>query len=496
MSANHATTASFSAPKPAHTPRATRSPRVMQTFANPQRTLSGLRRTALGLAAIGVSFHGVAAAQDDSVVIEAGKVVVKPGEIIENGVIVIQGGRITAVGAQGEVEVPWELPVIGGPDHVAFPGMVEAHSSRGMDRANENIDVAPFLDVRDSLDPINVYFEDCLRWGITTVNIQQGANCVVGAKGRIVKPMGITVEEMTVRPLHGLKLSAQPKGGKSRATQSQALRTAFGDLQTYLEEIVQDARDGGDYAKREALYQGRELEGEDAEGRKMEGAAWTVDGLELIPRGAIDEKQAPLLDLVEGRRAAYFYCGAPREVHTALSVAKQNGFLGRTVLVLGNSCFKAADKIAASGVSVVLTGSLMHTERDPVTGEEIETFVPEVYAEKGITYALSSQDSSTNSLWFQALRAIGHGLDQEAALAAVTTAPAEILGLSADVGSLEAGKHGNVVLLTGDPLASDTWVDHVVIEGTHAYDRAADVRNKYVYEGEKPTGAKAGDGQN
>lgn len=468
----------------------------MQTLANPQRFLSGIQRTALTCAVATAAFVSTAAAQGDSVVIEAGKVVVKPGETIENGVIVIQDGRITAVGAQGDVEVPWDLPVIGGPDHVAFPGMVEAHSSRGMDRSNENVDVAPFLDVRDSIDPINVYFEDCLRWGITTVNIQQGANCVIGAKGRIVKPMGITVEEMTVRPIHGLKLSAQPKSGKSRATQAQALRTAFDDLRMYLEEIVQDAKDGGDYAKREALYQGRELEGEDAEGRPMKGSAWTVEGLELIPRGAIDEKQAPLLDLVEGRRAAYLYCGSPREVHTALSIAKDNGFLGRTTLVLGSSCWKAADVIAEAGVSVVLTGSLMYTERDPVTGEEVETFVPEVFADKGITYALSSADSSTNSLWFQALRAIGHGLDKEAALAAVTTAPAEILGLSDDVGSIEAGKHGNVVLLTGDPLASDTWVDHVVIEGRHAYDRAADVRNKYVYEGEQPTGAKAGDGQN
>ena len=33
--------------------------------------------------------------------------------------------------------------------------------------------MAPFLDVRDSIDPISFFFEDCLRSGILTMNIQQ-----------------------------------------------------------------------------------------------------------------------------------------------------------------------------------------------------------------------------------------------------------------------------------------------------------------------------------
>ena len=35
-------------------------------------------------------------------------------------------------------------------------------------------DVAPFLDVRDSIDPISTYFEDSLRWGVLTINVQHG----------------------------------------------------------------------------------------------------------------------------------------------------------------------------------------------------------------------------------------------------------------------------------------------------------------------------------
>jgi len=423
-------------------------------------------------------------------VIEAGRIVQDASTEITDGIIVVEGGRIVAIGRQGEVEKPWDAPVVGGPEFVAFPGFVEAHSNRGMDRPNENIDVAPFLDVRDSIDPINLYFEDCRRWGMTTVNIQQGNNCVVGAQGRIVRPVGLTIEEMTVRPGYGLKLSAAAKSGKSAATQAQALRTAFEDLRRYLEGIVQDAKDGGDKARREAMFQGRDLTGEKATGRAMGGNTWKVEGLELIPRGAIDEKQAPLLDLVEGRGTAFIWCGSPRDVHLALEIARTHGFLDRTTLVLDPSCWKAADVVAESGVAVALEAPLVHIERDPLTGEETETFVPGVFAQKGVRFALSSQNSSSNSLWFQAARAIGLGLDRKTAIDAVTRVPAEILGLGDQVGTLAVGRLANVLLLSGDPLANDAWVQHAIIEGEMVYDRAKDVRNKYLIDGIEPMGVE------
>ena len=354
-----------------------------------------------------------------------------------------------------------------------------------MDRANENVDVAPFLDVRDSIDPISYYFEDCLRWGITTVNVQQGKNCVIGARGMIVRPKGMTIEEMVVRPAYGMKLSVAPKQGKSRATQVQALRTAFQDLKRYLEDTVQKERDERGYAAREALFQGRELEGDEAKGREMSGTAWKVEGLELIPRGAIDDKWCPLLDLMEGRYQVFVHCEAATDVPHALSIARENGFLARTVLVVNASCWKAADLIAESGVPVVLEGSIVDQRRDPVTGEEIETFVPGVFAERGIRFALTSL-TPTTSLWYQAALCIGHGLDPEIALDAVTRTPAEILGLGQDVGSLEVGKHGNVVLYSGDPLSVTSWVERVVIEGREVYDRAGDLRNKHLMEGVQP----------
>ncbi len=456
---------------------------------NPMKAFrSRIFRPALVCALSTFALSSVASGQSEKLVIEAGRIMTLAGEDIADGVIVIDNGRITAIGSQDEVEKPWDAQVIGGPEFTAFPGFIEAHSYRGMDRPNENVDVAPFLDVRDSVDPVAYYFEDCLRWGITNVNIQQGNNCVIGARGMVVRPTGMTIEEMAVRPNFGLKMSASPKSGKSRATQAQSLREAFGELRRYLEDLVQAEKDEKGFAAREAMFQGRELDGEKAEGRPMGGTAWKVEGLEMIPRGAIDEKMEPLLDVVEGRRQVFFYCGGPTDVPRALDLARENGFLPRTVLVIDESCWKAADLIAEAGVPVVLEGSLVHTERDAITGEEIETFVPDELAERGVRFALSSENASTSSLWYQAALAIGLGLDRDAALEAVTRVPAEILGLGKEVGSLEVGKLGNVCLFSGDPLSVTSWVEHVVIEGREVYDRSEDVRNRHLLEGVQPAG--------
>ena len=453
------------------------------------------RITALALLA---SFAPALHASGGKIVIKTGKIITQSGPDIQNGVIVIENGRISSIGP--DTKAPWDAEVLDHPELVACPGYVEAHSARGMDRPNEAIDVAPFLDVRDSIDPISFFFEDSLRAGVTTINIQQGNACVIGGQGMIVKPYGITIEQMAVRTQSGVKISAGPRPGASRATQAQALRRAFGDLRRYLEKLVQDTRDGKDTARREALFQGKDMEKEEnKKGRAMEGnATWKIKDLEIVPRGEIDDKQEPLLRVVEGKLPVFLYCDSAAAVVLALEVVRENGLLGTTTLVFDGDSWKAASQIAAANLPVILSPNLVYTERDPLTGKEIQTFVPGVFDKLGVRFALQSLNPSAQSLWFQAATCVAWGLERKKALDAVTRAPAEILHLGKRVGSLEAGKDGNVLLLSGDPLSVRTTVQYVVLEGNLVYDRSKDVRAKHLLEGVEqnnaaPTGAQPGD---
>ncbi|MDF1836785.1 MAG: amidohydrolase family protein [Planctomycetota bacterium] len=425
--------------------------------------------------------------------IKAGTIITMDGDPIVDGVILMDSGRIVAVGASADVEIPWDAEVTEAPDMVAVPGFVEAHSNNGMDRTNETIDMGAFFDVQDSVNPVAFYFEDSLRYGITTINIQQGNQCVVAAQGAIVKPFGATVAQQLVRPHAGLKMSVTAKRGKSRATQAAALRKAFGDLRSHLEKLVDEHKKGDDRARREALAQGRDYDGEDGKGRAMTGKGWTLEGMENIPRVEIDEKLAPLLKVVEGRMAVYMYCGSPAEVHTALNIARENGFLHRMIFVLGSGCFKAADEIAAAKVPVILSRTLVHTERDPITSEETLTFEAKVFQDKGVAFALTSNNSGLESLWYQAALCVGQGMARKDALASITTSPAKILGLENRVGVLKPGADANVVLYTGDPLSVTSHVNLVFIDGQPVYDRSKDVRLQHLMDGEQPKGTAPSD---
>ena len=54
---------------------------------------------------------------------------------------------------------------------------------------------------------------------------------------------------------------------------------------------------------------------------------------------------------------------------------------------------------------------------------------------------------------------------REAALEALTRAPAQILGLGDRVGSLESGKDADLVLYDGDPFEYTTQVCTVIVNG-------------------------------
>lgn len=59
------------------------------------------------------------------------------------------------------------------------------------------------------------------------------------------------------------------------------------------------------------------------------------------------------------------------------------------------------------------------------------------------------------------------------------------------MGSLKPGADGNLVLYSGDPLSITSFVEHVVIEGRHVYDRSKDVRSRLLLEGVQPDNTAA-----
>ena len=66
-----------------------------------------------------------------------------------------------------------------------------------------------------------------------------GNNCVISGTSRVVRPVGLMVDEMTVRPEGGLKICISPKTGKNRMTQMTELRNAFLSLDRHIDEVAE-----------------------------------------------------------------------------------------------------------------------------------------------------------------------------------------------------------------------------------------------------------------
>lgn len=91
---------------------------------------------------------------------------------------------------------------------------------------------------------------------------------------------------------------------------------------------------------------------------------------------------------------------------------------------------------------------------------------PARLAEAGIPFALTTEklEKPDKDFWSRLRLAVRRGLNREAALAALTTTPAEMFGVADRLGSIAPGRMANLVIARGDLFGEDgriltTWVD-------------------------------------
>jgi hypothetical protein len=271
---------------------------------------------------------------------------------------------------------------------------------------------------------------------------------------------------MLVRAEGGVRIVFGARPGYDRAMQMAILRETFAELDRYLDRLSEQLYEE-DMKKKQ-----KEVLVPPAEARKL--------GRELLTPTKIDDMHRNLLRLRQGRLDAFLTCQKAMDVRAAIEFAKKEGLLGRSAFVVGSECFKAAAALKEAGRPVILpVQSMIHVERDRMTLEDVETFVPKVLHEKKIAFALST---SANPL-YDAARLVRNGLPRDVALASVTLNAAKALNLDARLGSLEVGKDGNILVLSGDPLDSMTWVESTYIEGLQVYERAKDKRLRDILKG-------------
>lgn len=103
--------------------------------------------------------------------------------------------------------------------------------------------------------------------------------------------------------------------------------------------------------------------------------------------------------------------------------------------------------------------------------------------EAGVNFGFAVGSVRSNSIWKNVQTYIDNGLSTDAALAALTTNPASILGISQVAGTVETGKLANVMVTTAPLFTKDAKVKMMFVDG-----------DKYEYEvKERKKAASGGD---
>jgi imidazolonepropionase-like amidohydrolase len=134
---------------------------------------------------------------------------------------------------------------------------------------------------------------------------------------------------------------------------------------------------------------------------------------------------------------------------------------GVDVVIQGaTEAWKIADFLKEKSIPVILHDIHQLPRRDDSDVDQ-PFKTPALLHAKGVKFAFSLNNQGSwnvRNLMFQAGQAIGHGLDKEAAVSALTLSTAEILGIADRVGSIEKGKDATFIISKGDALDMRTSI--------------------------------------
>ena len=374
------------------------------------------------------------------VAVQAATVHTMAGPAIMDGVILIgKDGKIERVGRASEVRIPAGYRTLTAT--VATPGLVDAHSVVGLAGAFNQPHDQMQLELSSAIQPelraVDAYNarELLVEWvrihGVTTIHTGHAPGALVSGQTMIVKTVGNEVEDATLVPVAAVActlgadaFAGQGKSPGTRAKEVAMLRAELVKAKEYVAKL------SGPEDKRPS----RDLR------------------LEVL--GRVIQKELPLL--ITAQRVV--------DIMDALRIAKE--FDIRIILDGAAESYLVVDQIKAAKVPVIVHPTMSRV------GEEMENVsfeTPATLKKAGIPVALQSGYESyvpkTRLVLFEAAEAAANGLSFDEALALITIDAARILGIDKRVGSLEAGKDGDVAIFDGDPFEYTSHCVGTVIEG-------------------------------
>lgn len=371
------------------------------------------------------------------------------GQPIEQGVLLVQDGKIKAVGDARSVRLSSDVEKIDMTGKTIMPGLIDSHSHiGGGSGADGSAPIQPDVRILDGINARASSLQRAQAGGITTVNVMPGSGHLDSGQTLYLKlrDNAVKIDDLLIIGPDG-----KYAGGIKFANGTNPIRTGGGSFP-------------GTRAKSAALVREQFIKAQEYRDKIRKAG---TDTTKLPPR---DLAMEALVEVLDRKRVVHFHTHRHDDILTALRLQKEFGF--RLVLQHVSEGWKVADEIAKAKVpaSIIFIdspgGKLETTDISFTNGAVLD--------KAGVLVGFHTDDNITDSRWFlrSAGLAVRGGMSYDKALYAVTMANAIILDLQDRVGSLEAGKDADFVILSGDPLSVYTNVLQTWVEGKKVFDRS------------------------
>jgi len=412
---------------------------------------------------------------------------VAPGKTIENATLIIRDGMIASIGTG--ISVPGEaitleadsmhvyagfingLHIIGGKKEGESRGRRERPRVANPDNPpNDVAGILPGRMVLPMLDPKEGDFAKLREAGFTVAHIAPDGNMLPG-RGALISLAGETPETMRIKDDVSLMVQFEGTRGMSPATLL------------------------GVMAKFKQLYRQAEL----AVAHEKAYAANPAG----MGRPAYDEPVRGFYPLIEKTIPAVFVAKDMIAVHRALNLQKEFGF--PLILSGVEQAAGVVNELQAANTPVFLSldlpEELKTDDLDSTNTEQmaLHTRVKASYEasmgqaatlrEAGVPFGFCSEGAKVSALSGNLQRLVQEGgLSEEEALAALTTTPAEFLGLSRQLGTVDEGKLAHLVISDKPYFSEKAKVRFVFVDG-QLFEMKAKKKKKKAGKGESSEGS-------
>jgi hypothetical protein len=418
------------------------------------------------LAAFGAATGVARAGQEGAIAIRGAAIETVANGRIDSGVIIIRDGKIESVGA--DLELPDDVRVIDGSGLTILPGAIDPFSraglgggggggrgGRGGRRGGRGIQLPggggggqAFSRVADQFYPYQPAYRNLARTGLTHLGlVPQGQG-----QGATIRLWADRPEEMMYDPMGVFFISVT-----NSTTSLDVLREGLeGNATPAVIQAGGGERGGGRGGRRG----GRGGRGQPPPPTET-------------PQPTPEPTRGPTAELWQsigaGERVLYIDASSPATIAYVMQILKDHPEAKVALQASGSAVYETIDLIAERKPFLILDPSL---DTKPNTRYRIN--VAREAHERGIPFAFAVGNAlgqSPDSPFFAIAYLIKTGLPREAALAALTTRPAELLGLGDRLGAIEAGKSASLLLFRGDPFDPASELTRVMVEGRFVYER-------------------------